>query len=175
MFADESGFSRISALKSTWATKGCTPMVKTCISKRGRVNAIGMLIVSPGWRKISLSLSLHRKNITGTEIHRALIRLLKRVKGPIMVLWDQNGIHKVPCIQKLLERHPRLQIFDLPTAAPELNPSEGIWSQMEEGLAGTAPKTVDELDTNVKRVGARTRNSPSRLWACIAQSDLPVN
>lgn len=175
MFEDESGFSRVCALKHTWAIKGETPMVKTQISKHGRINAVGFLIISPGWRKIKLSIKLHKKNVTGAQILQALHRLLKRVRGPIMLLWDRHKIHKTPEINCLLKAHPRLQVFEFPKAAPELNPSEGIWAQMDEYLAGTSPKTVADLANIVKRAGMRTRNSSKRLWACLAQSDLPFN
>lgn len=150
-------------------------MIKTSISKYGRINAVGMLIISPGWRKIKLSISLHKENVTGSQILQALRRLLKRVKGPIMLLWDRHKIHKTPDIEHFLQAHPRLHVFEFPKAAPELNPAEGVWGQMDEYLAGTVPKTVGDLARNVERASMRMRNSSKRLWACIAQSDLPFD
>jgi len=195
VFLDESGFTRVSALKRTWAPVGQTPMVKTSISKKGRINLIGSLaqplkraarprratfIVSPGWRTIRLSLGMHRHTVTGNEINMALKQLLKIINGPIVLIWDQHSIHRHPMNKELIAKqsgplrgHGRLHVFELPAAAPELNPAEGLWSQIDEYLAGTAPKTIDELTINVRNGAMRTRNNKTRLWACLAQSELP--
>src|SRR3989442_9886431 len=50
-----------------------------------------------------------------------------------------------------------------PTGAPELNPTEYIWSQLSEYTASTAPRNAAELGQNTRTGIARTRRSQSRL------------
>lgn len=172
MFVDESGFSRVCAVKNSWSPVGCTPFVKTSITKHGRINAVGLVIVSPGWQKIRLSMQTHTTNITGEQICDALWHLLDVVKGPICLLWDQNAIHKTAAVKRLIGAHKRLEIYDFPKAAPEVNPTEGVWAQMDEYMASKAMRTTNDLKNEVRKASMRTRNSQKRLWACIAQSRL---
>jgi transposase len=76
-------------------------------------------------------------------------------------------------VKELLARHPRMHVYEFPTSAPELNPTEFVWTQISEYTASTAPHDGAELRANVFASIARTRRSPSRLWACIFASDLP--
>jgi hypothetical protein len=40
---------------------------------------------------------------------------------------------------------PRLRVYQLPGCAPELNPTESIWSSLKRGMANLAAGTVDDL------------------------------
>lgn len=120
-----------------------------------------------------LHLQSHRKPITGEEVIRFLAHLLNSSRGPIVLLWDKHPIHGRAKVNDFLARHPRLHVYKFPTAAPELNPAEMIWTQLNEYTAGTAPYNAAELRDLVYAGIARTRRSPSRLWACIHGSHLP--
>lgn len=69
--------------------------------------------------------------------------------------------------------HPRLHMYDFPTAAPELNPTEFVWTQVAEYTARSAPRNGWHLRANVMAGVARTGRSPGRLWAAVFASDLP--
>jgi len=134
---------------------------------------IGALCVTPGKRKIKLHLQSHRKSICGDEVIRFLKHLLRHVKGPIVILWDKHPIHRRRKVKDFLARHPRVHVYEFPTSAPELNPTEFVWTQISEYTASTAPHNGTELRTNVFAGIARTRRSQDRLWACVFASDLP--
>jgi len=102
-----------------------------------------------------------------------LEHLLRRIAGPIVLVWDKHPIHLRRKVQDFLTRHPRLHVYEFPTSAPELNPTEGVWTQVTEYTASTAPHNGLELQANVLAGVARTRASSTRLWACIFASDLP--
>ena len=102
-----------------------------------------------------------------------LKHLLRRIAGPIVLVWDKHPIHRRRKVQDFLEQHPRLHVYEFPTSAPELNPTEFVWTQVTEYTASTAPHNGIELRANVLAGVARTRSSPTRLWACIFASDLP--
>ena len=160
-------------LKRTWAPRGQTPTVCTSLQHNERLNLIGGLCVTPASRKIKLHLQSHRQSITGDEVVEFLEHLLRHIKTPIVIIWDKHPIHRRRKVKDFLARHRRIQVYEFPTSAPELNPTEFVWAQISASTAGTAPHNGAELRANVFSGIARTRNSQRRLWACIYASDLP--
>ncbi len=120
-----------------------------------------------------LHLQSHHKSITGEEVIRFLTHLLHSTRGPIVLLWDRHPIHRRTLVNDFLDRHPRLHVYKFPTAAPELNPTEMVWTQLNAYITGTAPHNSEELHELVFAGIARTRRSSSRLWACVHASKLP--
>jgi transposase len=70
-------------------------------------------------------------------------------------------------------RQPRSHVYQFPTAAPELNPTELVWTQLKEYAANAAPHNMTELRANVRAGVKRTRHWSQRLWTCIFASGLP--
>lgn len=170
---DEKGFSLLSPLKRTWAPRGQTPTIRTSVQHNERLNLIGGLCVTPAAHKIKLHLCSHRKSISGDEVVEFLRHVLRQIKGPIVLVWDKHPIHRRRMVADFLACHPRIHVYEFPTSAPELNPTEFVWTQISESTAGTAPHDGAELRANVFAGIARTRRSQRRLWACIHASDLP--
>jgi len=139
----------VSPLKRTWAPRGQTPIIRTSIEHKERVNLMGALCVSPKKRKIKLHLQSYRTSLNGEHVIRFLKRLLRCVRGPIVMVWDRHPIHRRGEVQTFLARHPRLHVYEFPTAAPELNPIEFVWTQISEHIANTAPHNHTELRANV--------------------------
>ena len=134
---------------------------------------IGALCVSPRKRKIKLYLQSYRNSISGEQVIKFLAHLLHHITGPIVIVWDKYPTHRRRKVKEFLAHHPRMHVYEFPTSAPELNPTEFVWTQISEYTASTAPHNGAELRANVFASIARTRRSPSRLWACIFASDLP--
>jgi transposase len=137
-----------------------------------RLNLLGALLVTPRGRRLRLSVQTYRHSLTGEEVIAFLRQILRRVRGPIVLLWDNHPIHQRQKVQAFMAQHTRLQVHNFPTCAPEFNPVEFVWNQVSEYLAGMAPHDRFELRVNVSAGIARTRRSPKRLWACIAGSKL---
>ena len=165
MVLDESGFSLVSSLKCTWAPRGQTPTMRTSLSHRERLNLAGALCVSPRKRKIKLSVHAHRRTLRGEEVITFLQALLRRIHGPLVLVWDQHPIHRRREVKKFLAQHTRLHVYEFPTSAPELNPVEWIWQQVDDFTASTAPRNRHELRANVMAGIARIRRSSRRQWA----------
>ncbi len=162
----------MSPLKRTWAPRGQTPTIRTSIEHNERLNLIGALCVTAGRRRIRLHLHSHETSINGEQVILFLTYLLSIIHGPIVLVWDQHPIHNRIKVRDFLERHPRIRVYPFPTAAPELNPTEFVWTQVSEHTASTAPRNGYELRVNVKAGIARAR-SARRLWGCIFASKLP--
>ena len=163
----------MSPLKRTWAPRGQTPTVRTSLEHNERLNLIGGLCVTPARRKIKLHLQSHRQSISGDEVVRFLTHQLHHIKGAIVMVWGKHPIHRRRMVKDFLVRHPRMHVYEFPTSAPELNPTEFVWTQISESTAGTAPHNGTEFCAKVFAGIARTRRSQSRLWACIYASGLP--
>ena len=133
------------------------------------------LLVTSGQRRIRLRTRSYQCSITGEHVIAFLKCLLQYVRGPIVLVWDKHPIHRREKVQEFLAQHPRIHTYEFPTSAPELNPVEFVWTQMEAYLASSAPKNIQQLAARIRTAFRRTRESPSRLWACIYGSDLPWN
>jgi putative transposase len=99
------------------------------------MNLIGALCVTPAQRKIKLHLQSYRQAISGDQVIRFLSHLLHHVKGPIVMVWDKHPIHRHRKVKDWLARHPRIRVYEFPTSAPELNPTEIVWTQLSESTA----------------------------------------
>ncbi len=147
--------------------------MRTSIAHQEQVNLLGAWCLSPGQRRIRLHVQSGRGLWTGVQVVAFLRRLLRPMRGPLVLVWDKHGMHKRKLVSHFLEEHPRVDVNWFPTAAPELNPVEFVWTQVSEATASTAPHNRSELYGHVHRGVERTRRSQSRLWACLHASDLP--
>lgn len=120
-----------------------------------------------------MHLHSHRKPISGDHVVLFLEYLAQVIPGPIVMVGDKHPIHRRRKVKAWLARHPRIHVYEFPTSAPELNPTELVWTQISEATASTAPHNGAELRANVYAGIARTRRSQNRLWACIFASELP--
>lgn len=75
-------------------------------------------------------------------------------------------------MKDFIEDNERLIVFHFPTAAPELNPAEYLWTQVSEYCAGRAPHDRIELKRYVMAGVARTRRSQDRMRACFLATRL---
>jgi len=172
VFIDENGQSLVCPLKRTWSPRGQTPKIQTSIQHHERINTIAALLVTPGERTVRLSTKSYERNLTGDQIIDFLRQLLRRVRGPIVLIWDKATIHRRKKVREFLKQYPRIHVYTFPTSAPELNPVEFVWTQMEEYLANRAPKDIQQLRALIRLALRRMRTSRIRLWACIYASDL---
>jgi transposase len=147
--------------------------LRTSIEHNRRLNLIGVWCLTPAARRVNLHVQTYGCAISGTQVIRFVKHLLRQRRGSLVLVWDKHPIHKRKIVTQFLMRHPRLDSYFFPTCAPELNPMEFVWTQVSEATAGTAPHTVTELQTNVRRGVARTRGSQKRLRACLTASQLP--
>lgn len=162
----------VSPLKRTWSRRGQTPVLRTSIDHHQRLNLLGVLLVSPDGKRIRLSIQSYWHNLTGEDVIAFLKQILRAVSGHIVIVWDRHPIHKRKAVQEFLATQKRLHIYYFPVAAPELNPTEFVWTQISEYTAGTAPHNCNELRSNVFAAIARTRQSQKRLHACLLGSRL---
>lgn len=172
MFVDESGFLLVPHVTRTWAPRGRTPVVYH-LYKHDRLSAITALAVSPRRTRIALYLQLRPWALDGLDVRAFLASLLRHIRGPLVLLWDQGTIHRRREVTIFLRQHPRVQVEYFPGYAPELNPAEFVWTQGDRSLANSAPADLADLRQMLRRSYRRTRGSQRLLWSCIFASGLP--
>jgi transposase len=146
--------------------------VRTSIQHHPRRNLLGAVLVSPTGRRLRLAVRSHWRNLRGEEVIAFVEQVLRRVRGPMVLVWDRHPIHRRAKVQTFLAAQARLSVYELPVAAPELNPVEFVWTQVSEATAGLAPRDRSELQANLDAGVARTRHSPKRLRACLLGTGL---
>jgi transposase len=173
VFVDESGFLLIPPVRKTWGPRGQTPIIRYH-QIRQRISVISGLSVSPKSRRLGLYYSLHQKNVQQVEVSDFLRHLLKHLRGPVIIVWDNARIHKGDLIRKICKRLKRLHLEFLPPYAPELNPDEGVWSQAKNTLANGRPDAIDDLWLHLVETMDHIRSSQHNLRACIHKAALPL-
>jgi transposase len=173
VFVDESGFMLIPPVRRTWAPKGSTPLTVHRFS-HSRVSAISAVSVSPVRKRLSLYYHLSRDNIRGADVAGFLRQLLKQIPGHVIIVWDNSVTHRGALVRELDRKRERLTIEYFPAYAPELNPDEGIWSQLKGLLANGRPDDVIDLEDHLLSSLADIRSSQSSLRACVHKSELPL-
>lgn len=130
---------------------GRTPVVK--IAGRGwkKISAAGALTVSPGGRpgtrrRVGQFFRLYEHDIDGPTCAEFLRALLRRVRGPVTLLWDGLAVHRSPPVKAALARFKRVGVHRLPSYAPELNAVEPMWGNGKGvKLRGFVPEDLDDL------------------------------
>ena len=156
----------------TWAPKGHTPFVYH-LYKQDRISAISALTVSPKRRRVGLFLQFRSRNLTGLDVRAFLRALLRHLRGPVVLLWDRGTIHRRKEVKYFLVTHPRLSVEEFPAYAPELNPAEYVWNQLDRALTNSASEDLTQLTGRLRTTVRRLRGSQNLLWSCIDASDLP--
>lgn len=172
VFIDESGFLLIPSVRKTWAPRGHTPLLRFW-QRHDRLSVISGISVSPRRHRLGLYYRVHRTNIHQAEVCDFLRHLLRHLRGPVIVLWDNGRIHKGPPVRAVCHRFQRLRLEFFPPYAPELNPDEGIWTLTKATLANGRPDCVTALTADLLATFRRLRRSQSALRGCITASDLP--
>lgn len=146
--------------------------MRTGIDHHQRINVLATLAISPAGRRIRLHTRRYRRSLSGHEVLAFLQQVLRSIHGPILLVWDNAPIHRRASVRRYLQAHRRVQVIPFPRYAPELNPVEFVWTQLSQSLAGRAPVEIADLDALIHAGLQRTRQSQSRLWACVAGTPL---
>jgi transposase len=124
-----------------WSPVGDTPNVSVW-PQRDRVVFYGALNLRTGQEH---ALTTERMN----QLTSAMFvqHLLDRYPDhPILLITDRASWHKGKPLQALLDANPRLHIFYLLPACPDLNPQEHVWSLVRRMVKPAA--TFSKLVTN---------------------------
>jgi transposase len=98
--------------------------------------------------------------------------LMRKIRGKLVVIWDGSPIHRGQPIKDFLKRGAakRLQLYQLPGYAPDLNPDEGIWNYLKRvELANVCCRDLDQLQRELIRARERLRHKKEIIKSCSRQ------
>jgi len=163
VFLDESGFLMMPLVRRTWAPRGQTPCLRHRTNSHRKVSVIAALAVSPHRDRVQLLFRLHPQvNIKASTVLAFLKHLGRHFQCPIVLLWDRFMPHRARCVQNYLSRNKAWNSEFLPAYAPELNPTENVWSYLKmNSMANDPLYELDELTQSARRHGrALQRREP---------------
>ncbi len=79
-------------------------------------------------------------------------------------------------MREFIAAHPDwLTVVRLPAYAPELNPAEGVWANVKNGLGNLAAHGVDSLAAIVKNRLKRIQYRPELIDGFLGQAGLALD
>jgi len=172
---DETGLFLNPLVRRTWSLIGQTPVLDADGGHRDKVSVIGGISVSPTSQRLGFYFATEPGGFfTAGKVIEYLRDLLRHLRGPVIVVWDNGGNHKGPVIREFLSRNRRLRLEMLPPWAPDYNPVEPVWSWLKFGeLANFTPDGIDPLGDEIIDRLVELKFDPELLRALWDRSKLP--
>jgi len=141
--------------------------------RHDRISALAALTVSPQRHRLGLYVRFQQQNFKALQVANFLRLLLRQLRGPVVLLWDNGPIHKGPLFGALRRDFPRLHVEWFPGYTPELNPVEHVWQDFKSHTANTLYRDRSHLRKDLQANRKRARRSQAKLRSFILASDLP--
>jgi putative transposase len=181
-FEDEAGQNLRPPKARTWAPRGRTPVARVPGKGSGRVSVAGLACLKPGERShLFYRVRVHRgrkgerRSMSEAGYAGLIAAAHKELKAPVILIWDRLNTHVSAVMRSFITSHPSwLSEVRLPAYAPELNPAEGAWANMKNGLGNLAARDVDQLAAIMKNRLKRIQYRPALIEAFLAQTGLTL-
>ena len=155
-WGDEMGLRADYQAGRSWGLRGETPIVSGT-GQRFRCNVISTIT-----NKGSLAFMLFTENFDTPVFVRFLRRLVRHAGRKIFLILDSHSAHKAAATRKWLERHRHeVEVFFLPTYAPDLNPDELLNHDVKANALGRRrPATKLQMIEGVRSYLRSTQRRP---------------
>jgi hypothetical protein len=178
-FEDEAGQSLRPPKARTWSRRGLTPVVSVSGKGSGRVSMAGLIATRAGLRT-RLFYRIHvyhgRKNepkgLGEADYMRLLCAVHTQLRAPLILVWDNLNHHVSAAMRGFVDDHDWLTVIQLPAYAPDLNPTEGVWSHVKRGLGNLAACGIDQLAATVRTRLKCIQYRPGLIDAFITETGL---
>lgn len=127
---DEASLYLQATLMRVWHPRGQTPVVNIA-PNRTVTHFYGVLNLLTGKETVMRSPIM---NAAATLLFLVML-LAAYPTQPLLLLWDRAPWHRSKHVQAFVRANPRLEIFWLPPASPELNPQEHVWKATREEVS----------------------------------------
>jgi len=179
---DEAGQTLRPPKARTWSRRGHTPTTLVSGKGSGRVSIAGLVCYQPGARphlfyrvRIHRGRKGERRNLSEADYAALLTAAHHQLHAPIIVCWDNLNTHTSKAMRKFITAHSDwLTVVRLPAYAPELNPTEGVWANMKNGLGNLAAHGIDHLAATVKNRLKRIQYRPDLINGFLTQTGLTL-
>jgi transposase len=155
----------------TWAPRGQTSVLRVKLT-RDHLSAISG--ITPEGR---LFMQVRPDSYNAAAVVGFLRVLMRKISGPIVVIWDGAPIHRGHEIKAFLSRGAakRLHLEQLPGYAPDFNPDEGIWNYLKRvELGNVCCCDLDQLHRKLIQAKERLRHKKELIKSCSRQCGYSV-
>ena len=181
-FQDEAGHTLRPPKACTWARRGRTPVVEVSGKGSGRISVAGLVCVKPGHRpRLLYRIKVHRprkgqrRSFAETDYAALLDAAHQYLKASTVLIWDNLNVHISAAMRELITTRDWLHVIRLPAYAPDLNPTEGVWSHVKRSLGNLAVTGVDHLAAIVRNRLKRIQYRPDLLTSFLARTGLALD
>jgi hypothetical protein len=176
VFWDESGVSLRPVLRRTWAPRGHTPVIRHRFKWQRASMAAALCYGSRGG---GAALALHHQHgAYDTDSLIGALEQLRRMLGgqKATLVWDGLPAHRSRAMGAWLRRQRHwLVVEPLPGYAPDLNPVEGLWSNLKGvELANLAGDTLKEVTAAAERGVQRIQSTPQLAYSFLRYCGLSL-
>ena len=130
MAEDEASLYLQATPMCVWAPRGDTPKVG-CDPGRGKTSFYGTLDLRTG-REVVMQSGSMTAEVSAKHLEQVLAAY---PDVPILLLWDRAPWHRGERIREVLAANPRLEVWQFPVAAPDLNPQEHVWKAARKAVS----------------------------------------
>jgi hypothetical protein len=179
---DEAGQNLRPPRARTWAPRGRTPVVRVSGKGSGRVPAAGLVCVKPDCRgRLFYRVRVHRgrkgerRSMSEADYAGLITAAHQQLHAPVILIWDNPSTHLSAVMRTFTSAHPDwLTVIQLPSSAPDLNPAEGVWANMKNGLGNLAAPTASDPAAIVKNRLKSIQYRPELINGFLAQTGLTL-
>lgn len=139
LFEDETELNRFPPLRNAWMPRGeqrevAVPESNDKFALYGALDVLTGATITEPYPK---GRSDHTKSF--------LRKVLSRVEGRVLVVWDRARWHTSGAVEGLIQEHDRLDVLLLPKRSPEDNPIEDIWRELKNVIAANLERRLEAL------------------------------
>jgi DDE superfamily endonuclease len=166
----------------TRGRRGHTPVVRVSGKGPGRVSVAGLVCLRPGARsRLFYRMRVHRgrkgerRSMSEADYAGLITAAHQQLQAPVILIWDNLNTHISAVMRTFAESHRDwLTVVRLPAYAPDLNPAEGVWANMKNGLGNLAASNVDQLTAIVRNRLKRIQYRPALIDGFLGQTGLTL-
>lgn len=148
-------------------------MIVSTGSWRSR-SVIGIITCLHNADNPKLFLRIFKHAIKYPDIIRCLKEFRRHAQGQVFLVWDGLTSHWAKDTKNFLKtQEDWLKAYQFPAYAPELNPTEYLWSASKtKDLAGLYAGTIDDIDVHIRHSKRRYQRRPDLLAGFLKESGL---
>ena len=116
-----------------------------------------------------------RRSMSEADYASLVTAAHNQLNAPVILVWDNLNTHLSTVMRAFTSAHPDwLTVIQLPAYAPDLNPAEGAWANMKNGLGNLAARNVDQLAAIVRNRLKRIQYRPGLIDGFLGQTGLTL-
>jgi transposase len=138
-----------------------------CVRPRHRPRLIYRTVVHRGRKG-------ERRSFGETDYAALLDAAHQQLDGPIVLIRDNLNTHTSHAMRALIAARDWPHVIRLPPYAPELNPTEHVWSHLKHSLGNLLVHDIDHLVTIVKNRLKRIQYRPELIDAFFTHAGLDL-